>query len=145
MIYKALFVMLLMREVSITWAKIAIKLITMLTQWLPLSCSSPSMNDTLADFTLNINHAASQGQGFILLSRSLESAVQKNGSVPNPTVELHSRYQNLADVNVLKQQFFYGFQNSLALSLWWLGEGFKLFVAMLFVCFFSLNDIYVFF
>jgi hypothetical protein len=36
----------------------------MLTQWLPLSCSSPSMNDTLADFTLNINHAASQGQGF---------------------------------------------------------------------------------
>jgi hypothetical protein len=67
--------MLLMREASITWAKIALKLLTMLGQWLPLSCSSPSMNDTLADFTLNINHAASQGQGFILLSRSLGSAV----------------------------------------------------------------------
>jgi hypothetical protein len=59
--YTALCVMLLMREVSITWAKIALMLLTMLGQWLPLSCSSPSMNDTLADFTLNINHAASQG------------------------------------------------------------------------------------
>jgi hypothetical protein len=88
----------------------------MLTQWLPLSCSSPSMNDTLADFTLNINHGATQGQGFILLSRSLGSAVKRNVSVPDPTVRLLSLYQNLTDGNVLKQSFA-GFQNPLVISL----------------------------
>jgi hypothetical protein len=71
--------MLLIREASSTWAKIGLKLLTIMSQWLPLSCSSPSMNDTLADFTLNINHAASQGQVF-LLSRALGSLIRNNGS-----------------------------------------------------------------
>jgi hypothetical protein len=73
-----------------------------------------------------------------LLSRSLGSAVQKSGSVPDPTIELLCRYHNLADANVLKQPFA-GFQNPLALSLslWWLGEGLGLFVSILIVSLFQ--------
>ncbi len=57
----------------------------MLVQWLPLSCSSPSMNDTLADFTLNINHAASQGQCFFAESEPWIRS-SENVSVPDLTV-----------------------------------------------------------